>query len=79
MSNTLSNTLTIRLPEELLERLREKSRITDLPAGRLVRLSLEATLSEEKGKDKDQPWRKYAGILKDAPPDLSSRKGYSRN
>lgn len=74
----MSNTLTIRLPEELLERLREKSRITGLPAGRLVRLSLEATLSEDKGKDKDQPWRKYAGILKGGPPDLSSRKGYSR-
>jgi hypothetical protein len=75
MSNT---TLTIRLPEELLERLREKSRLTGLPAGRLVRLSLEATLSDEKDKDKDQPWRKYAGIMKGGPPDLSSRKGYSR-
>jgi predicted DNA-binding protein len=71
----MSNTLTIRLPEELLERLKEKSRITGLPAGRLVRLSLEATLSEKKDK---QPWMKYAGILKDGPPDLSSRKGYSR-
>jgi len=75
---TMSNTLTIRLPEELLERLREKSRLTGLPAGRLVRLSLEATLSDEKDKDKDQPWRKYAGIMKGGPPDLSSRKGYSR-
>ena len=72
----MSNTLTIRLPEELLERLREKSRITGLPAGRLVRMSLEETLAKE--KDKDAPWRKYAGILKDGPPDLSSRKGYSR-
>ena len=48
----MSNTLTIRLPEELLERLREKSRITGLPAGRLVRLSLEATLSDEKDENK---------------------------
>jgi hypothetical protein len=74
----MSNTLTIRLPEELLQRLREKSRITGLPAGRLVRLSLEATLSEERDKNnKDQPWRKYAGTV-DGPPDLSSRKGFSR-
>jgi hypothetical protein len=74
----MSNTLTVRLPEELLERLKEKSRITGLPAGRLVRLSLEATLSDEKDKDKQPRWMKYAGILKDGPPDLSSRKGYSR-
>ena len=60
----MSNTLTIRLPEELLERLREKARITGLPAGRLVRLSLEASLSEDKDENKDQPWRKYAGIIK---------------
>jgi hypothetical protein len=73
----MSNTLTIRLPEELIERLRKKSRITGLPAGRLVRLSLEATLSEEKGKDKE-PWRKYAGVIKGGPPDVSSRKGFSR-
>jgi hypothetical protein len=74
----MSNTLTIRLPEELLERLREKARITGLPAGRLVRLSLEATLSEAKGKDKEVPWRKYAGVIKGGPADISSRKGFSR-
>jgi hypothetical protein len=70
----MSNTLTIRLPEELLERLREKSRHTGLPMGRVVRESLEAALVP----DKSQVWRKYAGIIKDGPPDLSSRKGYSR-
>ncbi len=70
----MRNTLTIRLPEELLERLREKSRRTGLPVGRVVRQSLETTL----GSDVNQAWRKYAGVLKDGPPDLSSRKGYSR-
>jgi predicted DNA-binding protein len=38
----MSNTLTIRLPEELLDRLREKSRHTGLPMGQVVRQSLEA-------------------------------------
>ena len=71
---SMSNTLTIRLPEELLERLREKSRRTGLPVGRVVRQSLETTLEP----DGNQAWRKYAGILKDGAPDLSSRKGYSR-
>jgi post-segregation antitoxin (ccd killing protein) len=70
----MSNTLTVRLPEELLERLREKSRRTGIPMGRVVRDSLEAALEP----DVSQVWRKYAGILKDGPPDLSSRKGYSR-
>jgi hypothetical protein len=42
--------------------------------GRVVRDSLEAALEP----DVSQVWRKYAGILKDGPPDLSSRKGYSR-
>jgi Ribbon-helix-helix protein, copG family len=70
----MSNTLTIRLPEELLDRLREKSRSTGLPMGRVVRQSLEAALRP----DGNQVWRKYSGILKDGPPDLSSRKGYSR-
>lgn len=70
----MGNTLTIRLPEELLARLREKSRRTGLPMGRVVQESLEATLEP----DRKQIWRKYVGILKDGPPDLSSRKGYSR-
>ncbi|MGA7929776.1 MAG: ribbon-helix-helix protein, CopG family [Candidatus Sulfotelmatobacter sp.] len=70
----MSHTLTVRLPEELLERLREKSRRTGLPVGRVVRQSLETTL----GADANQVWRKYAGILKDGPADLSLRKGYSR-
>ena len=72
----MSNTLTVRLPQELLERLREKSRRTGLPVGRVVRESLEAALSKD--TNKQQAWRKYAGIFKDGPPDLSSRKGYSR-
>jgi len=72
----MSNTLTIRLPEELLERLREKSRRTGLPVGRVVRESLETALSKD--KDTEQPWRKFAGVIKGGPPDVSSRKGFSR-
>jgi len=74
----MSNTLTIRLPEELLKRLREKSRRTGLPMGRMVRESLESTLAEDAPAGGNQAWRKYVGIFKDGPPDLSTRKGYSR-
>jgi predicted transcriptional regulator len=70
----MSNTLTIRLPGELLDRLREKARRTGLPMSRVVRESLEVSLNG----GGNQAWRKFAGILKDGPPDLSSRKGYSR-
>jgi hypothetical protein len=74
----MSNTLTIRLPEELLERLREKARRTGIPMGRVVRQFVESGLSQDVPASKNQAWRKYVGILKDGPPDLSSRKGYSR-
>jgi len=43
--------------------------------GRVVRQSLEAALQPDAA---NQAWRKFAGVLKDGPPDLSSRKGYSR-
>ena len=71
----MGNTLSVRLPEELQRRLREKSRRTGLPIGRIVRDSLQNTLD----KDKDEPvWMKYAGTMS-GPKDLSSRKGYSRS
>ena len=69
----MGNTLTIRLPEDLQRRLRERARRTGLPVGRIVCDSLEKAL------DKDEPaWMKYAGTLS-GPRDLSSRKGYSRS
>jgi predicted DNA-binding protein len=69
----MSNTLTIRLPEELLQRLREKSRRTGLPMGRVVRQAVENSLQQ------DEPaWMKYAGTMS-GPKNLSSRKGYSRS
>jgi Ribbon-helix-helix protein, copG family len=74
----MGNTLTIRLPEELLERLREKSRRSGLPVGQVVREFVENGLSQDPSAKQNQAWRKYAGILKDGPPNLSARKGYSR-
>ena len=69
----MSKTLTIRLPDELQRRVREKARRTGIPIGRIVCDSLEKTL------DKDEPaWMKYAGTFS-GPRDLSSRKGYSRS
>jgi hypothetical protein len=75
----MGNTLTVRLPADLLDRLRKVARRTGLPVGRVVRESLETTLSKDiLTKDEEQPWRKYAGVIKGGPPDVSSRKGFSR-
>jgi hypothetical protein len=74
----MGNTLTIRLPEELQRRLREKARRIGLPVGRVVREFVERGLSQDEPADGNQAWRKYVGIAADGRPDLSSRKGYSR-
>ena len=71
----MSNTLTIRLPEEILERLKETSRQTGIPLGRLVRQSLEATLSQ----NGSNPLLKFAGVIKGGLRNVSSRKGFSRD
>jgi hypothetical protein len=42
----------------------------------IVRQSMESTLFDPKVKE--QPWRKFAGVMKGGPPDLSPRKGFSR-
>jgi hypothetical protein len=68
----MSNTLTVRLPEELLERLREKSRRTGLPMARLVRQSLETALPP----NVNQVGRKFAGVIKGGARNVSSRKGF---
>jgi hypothetical protein len=69
----MSNTLTIRLPEEMLEWLRETSRVSGIPVGRLVRDKLEAARKQTGEKR----FMRHAGTIT-GPPDLSSRKGYSR-
>ncbi len=74
----MSNTLSIRLPQELLDRLREKAHRTGLPVGRVVRQFVENGLSQEVPASKNQAWRKYVGVIKGGPRDLSTRKGFSR-
>src|SRR5258708_1364932 len=62
----MSNTLTIRLPEEILQRLKETSRQTGIPLGRLVLQSLAATLSPSPAT----PLLKFARREEDRHPDL---------
>ena len=69
----MSDTITIRLTPELAAWLRATARKTGMPMGRLVRDQLELA-KQETG---DKPFLRYAGVMS-GPPDLSSRKGYSK-
>lgn len=70
----MSHTLTIRLTEDLLSWLRETSRKTGVPMGRLVREQIESAKSQG-GKR----FLRHAGAIKGGPKDVSSRKGFSRS
>jgi predicted DNA-binding protein len=71
----MGHTLTIRLTEELLVWLKETSQRTGIPMGQLVREQLESAKSNA-GK---QRFMRHAGAIRGGPPDVSSRKGFSRS
>ena len=71
----VSHTLTIRITDDLARWLKETSRRTGIPAGRIVREQLERVKSESGGKDK--AFMRLAGVM-EGPSDLSRRKGFSR-
>jgi hypothetical protein len=69
----MGDTITIRLTEELADWLRSTARKTGVPVGRLVREQLERAKRETGTKS----FMRFSGSI-DGPPDLSSRKGFSR-
>jgi predicted transcriptional regulator len=68
----MSNTITVRVPEELAEWLEHTARKTGLPKGRIVRQELEKARNSAK-----RPFLRWAGAIA-GPSDLSMRKGFSR-
>jgi hypothetical protein len=72
---SMSHTLTIRLTDELLDWLKETSRRTGVPMGRLIREQLE----NAKANGGKQRFLRHAGAITGGSPDLSSRKGFSRS
>jgi hypothetical protein len=68
----MSNTITVRLPEDLAEWLDAASRKAGVPRGRIIRDQLQLARKREK-----RPFLRLAGSI-DGPPDLSSRKGFSK-
>ena len=69
----MSNTITVRLPEDLAEWLSETARKAGVPVGRIVREQLQRA----KGEQVSRPYMRLAGKIK-GPRDLSARQGFSR-
>jgi predicted transcriptional regulator len=67
----MSNTITVRLPEDLVQWLEEESKATGLPKGRIVREQLE----QLRVKKARQPFLDLAGSI-EGVPDLSRRKAF---
>jgi hypothetical protein len=68
----MSNTITVRLPEDLAGWLEATSRKSGVPRGRIIRDQLELARRREK-----QPFLRLAGSM-EGPRDLSTRKGFSK-
>ena len=72
----MRNTITIRVPKSLSAWLQEKSARTGMSQGQIVREQLERGRRGDKNAKK---FMRFAGVIKDGPRDLSTRKGYSRS
>ena len=68
----MSNTISVRLPDELAEWLSETALRTGVPVGRIVRDQLQRARSEQD----ERPYMQLAGKIK-GRRDLSKRKGFS--
>jgi predicted transcriptional regulator len=68
----MSNTISVRLPEDLAQWLKQTARKTGVPKGRIVREELERAKNSAKPQ-----FLRWAGAV-DGPAGLSQRKGFSR-
>jgi predicted DNA-binding protein len=71
--STMSHTITVRLPRDLAEWLQQTSQRTGIPQGRIIREQLERARAQA-----ERRYMELAGRV-EGPPDLSSRKGFSRS
>jgi hypothetical protein len=68
----MSNTISVRLPADLAEWLDTTSRRSGVSQGKIIREQLEKARAGE-----ERPFLRLAGTI-EGPPDLSSRKGFSK-
>ncbi|MGD0745090.1 MAG: hypothetical protein ABSA45_08035 [Verrucomicrobiota bacterium] len=71
----MSQTITVRISEELSSWLGETASRTGLSQSQIVREQLEKAKSTKVGK----PFMRLAGSLHGLPRNLSGRKGFSRS
>lgn len=71
----MSNTITIRVAKPLSTWLQEKAERTGMSQGQIVREQLEQL---RRGDKKAKNFMHLAGIVKNGPRDLSSRKGFAK-
>jgi predicted transcriptional regulator len=71
----MSETITIRLNEELSSWLEETASRTGLSQSQIVREQLE----KAKSAKTDKTYMRWAGSIRGLPRNLSSRKGFSRS
>jgi predicted transcriptional regulator len=69
----MSNTITVRLPLELVAWLDQTAKRSGVPRGRIIRDQLE----QARDKSAQPAFMRLAGTIKGAR-DLSERKGFSR-
>jgi predicted DNA-binding protein len=69
----MSQVVTVRLSKELADWLKDSSRTLGVPMARIVRDHLERARTREL----DRPYLRLLGKMS-GPPDLSARKGFSR-
>ncbi len=70
----MSNTLSVRLPDDLATWLKETAERTGQTQGEVVRLQLEKARAVSGAK----PWMALAGKAKGLPRDLSTREGFAK-
>ncbi len=71
----MSNTLSVRLPEDLAAWLKQTAERTGQTQGEIVRLQL----AKARAGSGEKPWMVLAGSIHGLPRDLSERKGFSRS
>lgn len=70
----MGHTITVRLDSDLAEWLERESKRTGVSQGKIVRDQLERA----KAVASAQAFMRLAGIVRGGPPDVSTRKGFSR-
>lgn len=71
----MSNTITVRLPDELARWLRDLAKRRGVSQSQIIKDNLERARLQAP----DKAFMRLAGSIKGLPRNLSQRKGYSRS